>query len=351
MRVLGIETSCDETSVALVDADGVHANLVSSQIQLHDHFGGVVPELASRAHVRNALPVIEAALSEAGWKLGQVEAIAATAGPGLIGAVLTGLTCAKALAWSLAVPFAGVHHIEAHILANSIDAPMLFPALALVVSGGHTELVLVHRPGEYERLGVTRDDAAGETFDKAAKLMGLSYPGGPVIEGLAREGRAGAVKLPRSLTRPGNLEFSFSGLKTAVRLHLESLGPEPGEQERADLARGLLEAVVDVLLLKTTRALDVHPQIRGLYLAGGVAANGPLREQFQELATARGLDYRPPDSPTVRTTRRWSRGPGGSSSSRAGPTGWICPPSPAVVSALGPCRAHPPPECRSREAP
>jgi N6-L-threonylcarbamoyladenine synthase len=294
MKVLGIETSCDETSVALVDEGGVHANLVSSQIDLHGHFGGVVPELASRAHVRNALPVIGAALQEAGWKLEDVEAVAATAGPGLIGAVLTGLTCGKALAWSLDCPFVGVHHIEAHILANSIDAPMEFPALALVVSGGHTELVRVARAGEYERLGVTRDDAAGETFDKAAKLMGLPYPGGPVIEKLAREGRPGAVALPRSLTRPGNLEFSFSGLKTAVRLHLESLGPEPSEQERADLARGLLEAVVDVLLLKTGWALDAHPDIRGLYLAGGVAANTPLRERFAELARARDLDFRPP---------------------------------------------------------
>lgn len=295
MKVLGIETSCDETSVALVDADGVHANLVSSQIDLHRHFGGVVPELASRAHVRNALPVISAALEEAGWGLDEVDAIAATSGPGLIGAVLTGLTCGKALAWSLEKPFVGVHHIEAHILANSIEAPMQWPALTLVVSGGHTELVLVERPGLYRRLGVTRDDAAGETFDKAAKLMGLPYPGGPQIEKLAREGRPDAVKLPRSLTREvGNLEFSFSGLKTAVRLHLESLGPDPDAAQRADLARGLLQAIVDVLLLKTEWALDAHPAVRGIYLAGGVAANGPLRDRFAELAEARGLDFRPP---------------------------------------------------------
>ena len=294
MRVLGIETSCDETSVALVDASGVHANLVSSQIELHGRFGGVVPELASRAPVRNALPVIEAALERAGWRLQDIDAIAATAGPGLIGAVLTGLTCGKALAWSLERPFVGVHHIEAHILANSIDEPMQFPALALVVSGGHTELVLVTRPGEYRRLGVTRDDAAGETFDKTAKLMGLPYPGGPAIEDLAREGRAGAVVLPRSLTGEGNLEFSFSGLKTAVRLYLESLGPDPTPQQSNDLARGLLDAVVDVLLLKTARALDANPGVRGIYLAGGVAANGPLRDRFAELASARDLDYRPP---------------------------------------------------------
>ena len=294
MRVLGVETSCDETSVALVDGSGVHANLVSSQIELHDRFGGVVPELASRAHVRNAIPVIEAALEHAGWRLADVDAVAATAGPGLIGAVLTGLTCGKALAWSLERPFVGVHHIEAHILANSIDAPMQFPALALVVSGGHTELVLVTCPGEYRRLGVTRDDAAGETFDKTAKLMGLPYPGGPAIEELARGGQAGAVVLPRSLIGEGNLEFSFSGLKTAVRLYLESLGPDPAPGQRMDLARGLLDAVVDVLLLKAGRAIDANPGLRGLYLAGGVAANGPLRDRFAELARDRGLDYRPP---------------------------------------------------------
>ena len=294
MKVLGIETSCDESSVALADADGVHANLVSSQIQLHDKFGGVVPELASRAHVRNLLPVIEAALEQSGTRLDEVDAVAATAGPGLIGAVLTGLTCAKALAWSLQCPFVGVHHIEAHILANSIDVPMQFPALALVVSGGHTELVLVRGPGDYQRLGVTRDDAVGETFDKTAKLMGLPYPGGPVIEGLARDGREGEVKLPRSLTTPGNLEFSFSGLKTAVRRHLESLGPAPTARQQADLARGLLDAVLDVLLMKTERALDQQPQVRGIYLAGGVAANGPLRERFAGLARERGLDFRPP---------------------------------------------------------
>jgi N6-L-threonylcarbamoyladenine synthase len=294
LKVLGLETSCDETSVALVDDDGVRANLVSSQIDLHDHFGGVVPELASRAHVRNALPVIRAALETADWGLADVEAFAATAGPGLIGAVLTGLSCAKSLAWSTGRPFVGVHHIEAHILANSIDRPMQWPGLSLVVSGGHTELVLLRGPGEYERLGVTRDDAAGETFDKAAKLMGLPYPGGPEIEKLAREGRPGAVELPRSLLGEGNLEFSFSGLKTAVRLHLESLGPDPGPESRADLARGLLDAVVDVLATKAERALDAHPELRGLYLAGGVAANGPLRERFRRLAEDRSLDFRPP---------------------------------------------------------
>lgn len=295
MKVLGLETSCDDTSVACVDASGVHANLVSSQISLHDHFGGVVPELASRAHVRNVLPVVDAALTEAGWTLRDVEAVAATAGPGLIGAVLTGLTAGKALAWALEVPFVGVHHIEAHILANGIDTTMPLPALVLVVSGGHTELVWVEAPGRYRRLGATRDDAAGETFDKAAKLMGLGYPGGPEIQRLAERGHPGRVELPRALPGRTDLDFSFSGLKTAVRLHLESLGPNPPEQDLADLAHGLQAAVVDVLVSKTERALDLlDTPPAGLCLAGGVAANRPLREGFTALARVRGLDFTPP---------------------------------------------------------
>jgi len=294
VKVLGIETSCDDTSVACVDAVGVRANLVSSQIALHDRFGGVVPELASRAHVRNVLPVVRAALDEAGWELADIEAVAATAGPGLIGAVLTGLTAGKALAWSLERPFVGVHHIEAHILANGIEAPMPAPALVLVVSGGHTELVRVDTPGRYVRLGATRDDAAGETFDKAAKLMGLGYPGGPLIQELARNGRRGAVELPRALPGRTDLDFSFSGVKTAVRLHLESLGPEPSPQDLADLARGLQDAVVDVLVSKTERALGLlEDPVAGLALAGGVAANGPLRDGFAALAARRGLEFRP----------------------------------------------------------
>jgi len=298
VKVLGLETSCDDTSVACVDDGGVRSNLVSSQISLHDHFGGVVPELASRAHVRNVLPVVDAALTEAGWTLRHVEAVAATAGPGLIGAVLTGLTAAKALAWALEVPFAGVHHIEAHMLANGIDAPMPLPALVLVVSGGHTELVWVEAPGRYRRLGATRDDAAGETLDKAAKLMGLGYPGGPEIQRLAAEGRPGRVELPRALPGRTDLDFSFSGLKTAVRLHLESLGPALGAQGLADLAHGLQAAVVDVLVSKTERALDLlEVPPAGLCLAGGVAANGPLRARFADLARARGLAFTPPPLP------------------------------------------------------
>jgi N6-L-threonylcarbamoyladenine synthase len=293
MRVLGIETSCDESSVACVDADGVHANMVSSQIDLHQHFGGVVPELASRAHLTNLLPVTEAALREAGWELDQVEAIAATTGPGLIGAVLMGASWGKSLAYALGKPFVGVHHIEGHILANDIEARMQLPAVVLVVSGGHTETVLLASYGQYERIGRSLDDAAGETFDKAAKLMGLGYPGGPLIERLARSGRPKRVELPRALWGTGNLDFSFSGLKTAVRLKIEALDPSDREAA-ADLALALQDAIVETLVEKTRRALDLRGGIRGLYLAGGVAANGPLREAFAELAAERNLAFSPP---------------------------------------------------------
>jgi N6-L-threonylcarbamoyladenine synthase len=293
MRVLGIETSCDESSVACVDAGGVHANMVSSQVDLHQHFGGVVPELASRAHLTNLLPVTEAALREAGWRLGQVEAVAATTGPGLIGAVLMGASWGKSLAYGLGKPFVGVHHIEGHILANDIEARMELPAVVLVVSGGHTETVLVARYGVYERIGRSLDDAAGETFDKAAKLMGLGYPGGPLIERLAREGRPAQVELPRALWASGNLDFSFSGLKTAVRLKIEGLDPTNGGAA-ADLALALQDAIVETLVEKTRRALDAHEGIRGLYLAGGVAANGPLRAAFARLAAERNLVFSPP---------------------------------------------------------
>jgi N6-L-threonylcarbamoyladenine synthase len=296
VKVLGIESSCDETSVACVDAGGVRSNLVSSQVDLHRRFGGVVPELASRAHLTNALPVLEAALEEAGWTLDEVEAVTATAGPGLIGAVLMGLSCAKALAWSRRVPFVGVHHIEGHILANGIEHEMVLPALVLVVSGGHTETILVERVGSYRQLGGTRDDAAGETFDKTAKLMGLGYPGGPAVEKLAREGRPGNRVLPVGMRQRGELDFSFSGLKTAVRLELEALGPAPPRPELANLALALQSAVVEALVMKTRSALefvaDASP--RGLYLAGGVAANGPLREAFADLAHEQGLSFVPP---------------------------------------------------------
>jgi N6-L-threonylcarbamoyladenine synthase len=265
-------------------------------VDLHARFGGVVPELASRAHLRNILPVLHAALEDASWTLDEVEAVAATSGPGLIGAVLMGLTCAKALAWSKGLPFVGVHHIEGHILANGIDAPMAFPALVLVVSGGHTQTVLARAPGSYTILGSTRDDAAGETLDKTAKLMGLGYPGGPIIEKMAARGHAPEVELPVGMRQRDELDFSFSGLKTAVRLRLEELGENPTERDKCDLARALQDAVIESLMLKTRAALDAASGegIAGLYLAGGVAANGPLRAAFAALARERGLAFVPP---------------------------------------------------------
>ncbi len=296
MRVLGIESSCDETSVACADAEGIRSNLVSSQVDLHAPFGGVVPEIASRAHLTNAIPVLDAALAEAGWELKEIDAVAATAGPGLIGAVLAGLCCAKALAWSLDRPFVGVHHIEGHILANDIEEPMHLPAVVLVVSGGHTETLLVEEVGTYYRLGCTRDDAAGETFDKSAQLLGLGYPGGPQIQRVAKGGDPLRFPLPRALMAAGDLDFSFSGLKTAVRLTAEKLPRPLLEADVADLAAALEEAVVEVLLRKTERAIEAmrERRLRGLYLAGGVAANASLRRGFLDLAARTGLHFRPP---------------------------------------------------------
>ena len=296
MRVLGIETSCDETSVACVDDAGVRSNLISSQVDLHQHFGGVVPELASRAHLTNLLPVCEAALASASWRLDDVEAVAATAGPGLLGSVLMGLCFGKSIAHARQLPFVGVHHIEGHILANEIERPMQLPALVLVVSGGHTQLIRMRAIGNYERIGTTRDDAAGETFDKAAKLMGLPYPGGPEIQRLAESGRPGRFTLPRALRERGNLDFSFSGVKTALRLQLERLGEPAEAQQLADLAFELEAAIVDALIGKCAAALEqtAGQPYRGLYLAGGVAANRRLRQAAQALADRRGLDFAPP---------------------------------------------------------
>lgn len=295
MRVLGIETSCDDTSVALYDAErGVAENLVSSQVDLHGHFGGVVPELASRAHLVNLLPLVEVLLERQRLALEDLDGVAVTAGPGLIGALLVGLSTAKALCWSARKPLVGVHHIEGHILANLLSGPLDLPAAVLVVSGGHTEVVLMADVGRYRRLGWTLDDAAGECFDKSAQLLGLPYPGGPVIDRLAADGRPGRFELPRPLSRDPRLVFSFSGLKTAVRVLVESLPRPLDEQTVADLCRALREAVVDVLVQRLFQAAREH-RVRGVYLAGGVAANGLLRERAAAEAAAGGFAFRPPE--------------------------------------------------------
>jgi N6-L-threonylcarbamoyladenine synthase len=282
MRVLGIETSCDETAVAVYDGErGLMANRVWSQIELHRPHGGVVPELASREHVERLLPMIEDSLGDAGITAQAIDGIAYTAGPGLIGALLVGATVARSLGYAWAVPVVGVHHLEGHLLAPRLEpgAPG-FPFIALLVSGGHTMLVEVTRLGQYRILGETLDDAAGEAFDKTAKLLGLEYPGGPALAALAESGRDGVFEFPRPmLDRPG-LDFSFSGLKTAVVVALR--GRTLDAQARADAARGFESAIVETLVAKALRAMR-QAGIRALVVAGGVGANRRLRA---ELATA-----------------------------------------------------------------
>ncbi len=295
MKVLGIETSCDDTSVALLDSEqGILENLVSSQVDLHDHFGGVVPELASRAHLTNLLPLVDVLLSRQDMELGDLDGVAVTRGPGLIGALLVGLSTAKAICWATGKPLAAVHHIEGHMLANELCAPMELPAAVLVVSGGHTEVILVREIGRYERLGWTLDDASGECFDKCAQLMGLPYPGGPAVDRMAEKGTPGRFDFPRPLRKDPRVIFSFSGLKTAVRLEVEKLPRPLAEQDVADVCHGLREAVVDILTRRLFQAAREH-DVKAVYLAGGVAANSLLRDRTAEMAAKRGLHFLAPD--------------------------------------------------------
>ena len=291
MRVLGIESSCDETGVAVYDtartgAEGLLAHAVYSQIDLHAAYGGVVPELASRDHVRKLLPLVRETLREAGLETIDLDGVAYTAGPGLVGALMVGAGFARSLAWALEVPAVAVHHMEGHLLAPLMeDNPPEPPFVALLVSGGHTQLVHVARIGDYRLLGETLDDAAGEAFDKTAKLMGLPYPGGPQLAKLAGEGRPGQFKFSRPMVdRPG-LDFSFSGLKTQVLLAWR--GSDQSDQTRADIALAFEEAVVDTLRIKCERALDAAA-CDTLVIAGGVGANRKLRAQLQVMAEKRG---------------------------------------------------------------
>jgi N6-L-threonylcarbamoyladenine synthase len=287
MRVLGIETSCDETGVAVYDgAGGLLAHALHSQIALHARYGGVVPELASRDHVRKLLPLVDKVLKDSGISPGKVDGVAYTAGPGLVGALLVGALTARSLAWAWNVPAIAVHHMEGHLLAPMLEAePPGFPFIALLVSGGHTLLVEVGGVGQYRVLGDSVDDAVGEAFDKTAKLLGLPYPGGPALAGLARQGDPGRYRFPRPMTdRPG-LDFSFSGLKTfALNTWRESA---QGAQERADIARAFEEAVVDTLMIKCRRAL-AETGIARLVVAGGVGANQRLRERLSDLMKREG---------------------------------------------------------------
>ncbi|MFJ5161132.1 tRNA (adenosine(37)-N6)-threonylcarbamoyltransferase complex transferase subunit TsaD [Pantoea sp. NPDC088449] len=287
MRVLGIETSCDETGIAIYDdASGLLANQLYSQVKLHADYGGVVPELASRDHVRKTVPLIQAALKEAGLEPQQIDGVAYTAGPGLVGALLVGATIGRALAFAWNVPAVPVHHMEGHLLAPMLEEhPPQFPFVALLVSGGHTQLISVTGIGEYTLLGESIDDAAGEAFDKTAKLLGLDYPGGPMLSRMAQQGTPNRFKFPRPMTdRPG-LDFSFSGLKTfaanTIREHQDD------EQARADIARAFEDAVVDTLMIKCKRALE-QTGFKRLVIAGGVSANRTLRERMAEMMQKRG---------------------------------------------------------------
>ncbi|WP_111640995.1 tRNA (adenosine(37)-N6)-threonylcarbamoyltransferase complex transferase subunit TsaD [Marinimicrobium alkaliphilum] len=285
MRVLGIETSCDETGVAIYDGErGLLAHALYSQIDLHAEYGGVVPELASRDHVRKLLPLIEQVMAECGSQKEDIDAICYTAGPGLIGALMVGASLGRALAYAWGVPAVGVHHMEGHLLAPMLEAsPPAFPFVALLVSGGHTQLVAVKGIGQYEMLGESLDDAAGEAFDKAAKMLDLDYPGGPHIARLAERGTPGRFTFPRPMVdRPG-LDFSFSGLKTytlnTVAEHAQVDGL-PDEQTCADIAHAFQEAVVGTLAIKCRRALE-QTGLKTLIIAGGVSANTRLRTELE----------------------------------------------------------------------
>jgi len=293
VRVLGIETSCDETGVAVYDGErGLLAHAVYSQIDLHADYGGVVPELASRDHVRKLLPMLAQTLDEAGLSRADIDGVAYTAGPGLVGALLVGAAAARSLAWGLGVPAVPVHHMEGHLLAPMLEPdPPAFPFIALLVSGGHTQLVKVDGVGRYEMLGESVDDAAGEAFDKTAKLLDLGYPGGPALAALAERGDPRRFRFPRPMTdRPG-LNFSFSGLKTHTLTTLREqsvalAGPEL-EQLKADIARAFEEAVVDTLAIKCRRAVE-QTGVSTLVMAGGVSANHRLRARVDGMMAERG---------------------------------------------------------------
>ena len=287
MIVLGIETSCDETGVAIFDSErGLLGHRLHSQIDIHARYGGVVPELASRDHIRRLVPLIREVCADAGIALKTLDGIAYTSGPGLIGALLAGASVARSLAWSLNLPAVGVHHMEGHLLAPLLESdPPEFPFLALLVSGGHTQLVEVEGIGRYRILGESVDDAAGEAFDKTAKMLGLGYPGGPAIARLAETGDAGRFRFPRPMTdRPG-LDFSFSGLKTHTLVTLQASAGGP--QDRADIAAGFQAAVGDTLLIKTRRALR-QTGLKRLVVAGGVSANRLMRQKLEAMTADEG---------------------------------------------------------------
>jgi N6-L-threonylcarbamoyladenine synthase len=296
LTILGIESSCDETSAAVVRDGRLLANVTATQL-FHSKFGGVVPELASRAHQRRIIPVVQEALLNAGVSKKELNGVSAVYGPGLVGAILVGLSFGKSLALGLGIPFIGVDHMEAHIFSNLIEDPKpSFPFINLTVSGGHTQLVFVNGPFEYKLLGETKDDAAGEAFDKVAKMLGVGYPGGPLIDKYAATGNPAFVSFPRPYLEEGSLEFSFSGLKTSVLYYLRKTGFKPVEasdspakhQLLADLCASFQAAVVDVLIAKAIRAAEVN-RVRQIAVAGGVSANSELRRRLTEVAGGRKI--------------------------------------------------------------
>ncbi len=289
MLLLCIESSCDETAAAVVkDGRSLMSNIVASQVDVHARYGGVVPELASRKHVEAISVVIKEALDAAGVAVSDLEGIGVTRGPGLVGALLVGLSTAKALAWARKIPLAAVHHMEGHILAPFLEQELEFPFLALAVSGGHTHLYRVEGIGRYRTLGQTRDDAAGEAYDKVAKLLGLGYPGGALIDRLAGQGNPQAIPFPRPMLHKPGFEFSFSGIKTAVWRYLQEQDGPLSNDHLADLAASFQAAVVDVLTAKTLAAAEAGGLER-IVVAGGVACNSGLRERFKALAAERSL--------------------------------------------------------------
>ena len=292
IKILAIESSCDETAAAVVvNGRDLRSNVISSQIALHTLYGGVVPEIASRKHIEKINQVIEEALKEAGKTLDDIDAIGVTYGPGLVGALLVGVAAAKAIAWARKIPLIGVHHIEGHISANYIEHPDLEPPfLCLVASGGHTHLVKVEDYGKYEILGRTRDDAAGEAYDKVARAIGLGYPGGPKIEKVSHEGNPHAMEFPRAKIEDGPYDFSFSGLKSAVLNYINGCNMKGIEVVQADVAASFQKAVTDVLVGNAMKAIDEFKMDK-FAIAGGVASNGTLREAMREACEKKGAKF------------------------------------------------------------
>ena len=288
MLVLGVETSCDDTAAAVLqDGRTILANIVSSQDEVHGPYGGVVPELASRQHIENVLPIVDGALKQAGVALKDLDGMAVTCGPGLVGSLLVGLSLVKGMAFRSRIPYVGVNHLEAHLLAIQLEQEVEFPYVALLASGGHTLLYLVRGVGAYVHLGGTRDDAAGEAYDKVAKMMGLGYPGGRVIDQLAQHGNPHAIRFPRARIKTSAYDFSFSGIKTAVWQYLKSSGEQAARERTADIAASFQEAMAEMLVRPALQAARAHG-VERIVLSGGVAANSRLRTKMKEEAERAG---------------------------------------------------------------